>query len=85
MNFLRGQFLTKLRCELCLFSQGKTPEFTNKGEIHELILSQVQERHAKKFSIKNFGYFEGKEAPNRKNSRGQESLGGGGGSGRPGF
>ena len=23
-------------CESCLFSQGKTPEFTNMGEIHEL-------------------------------------------------
>ena len=26
-------------CELCLFSQGKTPEFTKKGEIHELFVS----------------------------------------------
>ena len=25
-------------CESCLFSQGKTPEFTKKGEIHELFV-----------------------------------------------
>ena len=25
-------------CESCLFSQGKTPEFTKMGEIHELFV-----------------------------------------------
>ena len=28
----------KIRCESCLFSQGKTPEFTKTGEIHELFI-----------------------------------------------
>ena len=36
MNFTRGHSGTKVRCESCLFSQGKTPEFTKMGEIHEL-------------------------------------------------
>ena len=38
MNFSRGQSGTKVRCELRLFSQGNTPEFTKMGEIHELFL-----------------------------------------------
>ena len=28
----------KVQCESCLFSQGKTPEFTKMGEIHELFV-----------------------------------------------
>ena len=36
MNFSRGQTGTKVRCESRLFSQGKAPEFTKTGEIHEL-------------------------------------------------
>ena len=36
MNFSRGHSGTKVRCESCLFSQGKTPEFTTMGKIHEL-------------------------------------------------
>ena len=36
MNFSGGQSGTKVQCESCLFSQGKTPEFTEMGEIHEL-------------------------------------------------
>ena len=35
---LQGHSGTKVRCESCLFSQGKTPEFTNMGEIHELFV-----------------------------------------------
>ena len=38
MNFSRGQTGTKVRCESRLFSQGKTPEFTKMGEIHELFV-----------------------------------------------
>ena len=38
MNFSRGHSGTKVRCESCLFSQGKTPEFTKMGEIHELFV-----------------------------------------------
>ena len=38
MNFSRGQIGTKVRCESCLFYQGKTPEFTKMGEIHELLV-----------------------------------------------
>ena len=38
MNFSRGHSGTKVQCELCLFSQGKTPEFTKMGEIHELFV-----------------------------------------------
>ena len=38
MNFSRGQTGTKVRCESHLLSQGKTPEFTKMGEIHELFL-----------------------------------------------
>ena len=38
MNFSQGHFGTKVQCESCLFSQGKTPEFTKKGEIHELFV-----------------------------------------------
>ena len=38
MNFSRGHSGTKVQCESCLFSQGKTPEFTNMGEIHELFI-----------------------------------------------
>ena len=37
-NFSRGHSGTKVRCESCLFSQGKTPEFTKMGEIHELFV-----------------------------------------------
>ena len=33
-----GAFRNKVRCESCLFSQGKTPEFTKMGEIHELFV-----------------------------------------------
>ena len=35
MTFSRGQARTKVQCEMHLFSQGKTPEFTKMGEIHE--------------------------------------------------
>ena len=38
MNFSLGQTRTKVRCESHLFSQGKTPEFTKMGEIHELFV-----------------------------------------------
>ena len=38
MNFSRGHSGTKVRCESCLFSQRKTPEFTRMGEIHELFV-----------------------------------------------
>ena len=39
MNFSRGHSGTKVQCESCLFSQGKTPEFTiQMGEIHELFV-----------------------------------------------
>ena len=38
MNFSRGQIGTKVRCELRLSSQGKTPEFTKMGEILELFV-----------------------------------------------
>ena len=37
MNFSQGHSGTKVQCESCLFSQGKTPEFTKMGEIHELL------------------------------------------------
>ena len=35
INFSWGQTGTKARCESRLFSQGKTPEFTKMGEIHD--------------------------------------------------
>ena len=38
MNFSQGHSGTKVQCESCLFSQGKTPEFTKMGEIHELLV-----------------------------------------------
>ena len=38
MNFSQGHSGTKIQCESCLFSQGKTPEFTKMGEIHELFV-----------------------------------------------
>ena len=38
MNFSQGHSGTKVRCESCLFSQGKTPEFTKMGKIHELFV-----------------------------------------------
>ena len=38
MNFSEGHTGTKIQCESCLFSQGKTPEFTKMGEIHELFV-----------------------------------------------
>ena len=38
MNFAQGHSGTKAQCESCLFSQGKTPEFTKMGEIHELFV-----------------------------------------------
>ena len=38
MNFSQGHSGTKVQCESCLFSQGETPEFTKKGEIHELFV-----------------------------------------------
>ena len=38
MNFSQGRSGAKVQCESCLFSQGKTPEFTKKGEIHELFV-----------------------------------------------
>ena len=38
MNFSQGHSRTKAQCESCLFSQGKTPEFTELGEIHELFV-----------------------------------------------
>ena len=33
-----GHSGTKVQCELCLFSKGKTPEFTKMGEIHEFFV-----------------------------------------------
>ena len=41
MNFSQAHFGNKIRGETCLFSQGKTPEFTKKGEIHELFVSAL--------------------------------------------
>ena len=38
MNFSQGHSGTNIQCEPCLFSQGKTPEFTKMGEIHELFV-----------------------------------------------
>ena len=38
MNFSWGRSGTKVQCESCLFSQGRTPEFTKMGEIHELFV-----------------------------------------------
>ena len=38
MNFSQGHSGTKVQCESCLFSQGKTAEFTKMGEIHELFV-----------------------------------------------
>ena len=38
MNFSQGHSRTKVQCESCLFSQGKTPEFTKISEIHELFV-----------------------------------------------
>ena len=38
MNFSQGHSGTKIQCESCLFSQGRTPEFTKMGEIHELFV-----------------------------------------------
>ena len=38
MNFSQGHSGTKVQCESCFFSQGKTPEFTKMGEIHELFV-----------------------------------------------
>ena len=38
MNFSQGHSGTKVQCEPCLFSYGKTPEFTKMGEIHELFV-----------------------------------------------
>ena len=38
MNFSQGHSGTKVQCELCLFSQGKTPEFTKMGDIDELFI-----------------------------------------------
>ena len=38
MNFSQGHSGTKVQCESCLFSQGKTPEFTKMGDIHELFV-----------------------------------------------
>ena len=32
MNFSQGHFGTKVQCESCLFSKGKTPEFTKMGK-----------------------------------------------------
>ena len=34
----QGQTGTKVQCESRLFSQGKTPELTKMGEIHELFV-----------------------------------------------
>ena len=41
MNFSQGHSGTKVQCESCFFSQGKTPEFTKMGEIHELFVSAL--------------------------------------------
>ena len=38
MNFPQGHSRTKVQCESCLFSWGKTPEFTKMSEIHELFV-----------------------------------------------
>ena len=38
MNFSQGHSGTKVQCESCLLSQGKTPEFTKMREIHELFV-----------------------------------------------
>ena len=37
-EFPQGHSGTKVQCESCLFSQGRTPEFTKIGEIHELFV-----------------------------------------------
>ena len=36
-----GHSGTKVQCESCLFSQGKTPEFTKMSEIHELFVLAI--------------------------------------------
>ena len=41
MNFSQGHSGTEVQCESCLFSQGKTPEFTKMGGIHELFVLAV--------------------------------------------
>ena len=38
MNFSQGHSGAKVQCESCLFSQGKTQEFTKMGESHELFV-----------------------------------------------
>ena len=38
MNFSGGHSGTKVQCESCLFSQGKTTEFRKMGEIHALFV-----------------------------------------------
>ena len=38
MKISQGHSGRKGQCESCLFSQGKTPEFTKMGEIHELFV-----------------------------------------------
>ena len=38
MSFSQGHSGTKVQCESCLFSLGKTPKFINLGEIHELFV-----------------------------------------------
>ena len=38
MNFSQGHSETKVQCESCLFSSGKSPEFTKMGKIHELFV-----------------------------------------------
>ena len=38
MNSSQGHSGTKVQCESCFFSKGKTPECTKMGEIHELLV-----------------------------------------------
>ena len=38
MNFSQGHSGTKVQCESCLFSEGKTPEFRKMSEIHEFFV-----------------------------------------------
>ena len=38
MNFSQRHSGTEIQCESCLFSSGKTPEFTKMGEIHEIFV-----------------------------------------------
>ena len=69
MNFSQGHFGTEVQCESCLFSQGKTPEFTRMGEIHELFVSALSLPGRRLKSLCFGGSFPIKiqQAPNIKN------------------